>query len=193
MGHLKGLLSRDSQPRVRMTAGRGVSEKSNKITWRSKWTPHFWKFSRKSFWAFPSWNQTWRGGIGSEEEESEPWRGFWPGMDLRALGVIAQSIQEREMRREKTHHNRNKERKRHMHEKCMNMWRAKFKYIMGKTQSNPTSTHSNNNQTHILMHETLLKCNKNTMHEHITSNQKHPTQQFHKNLKNPKNFKNPKS
>ena len=26
------------------------------------------------------------------------------------------------------------------------------------------------------------------MHEHIPSNQQHPTQQFHKNLKNPKIF-----
>ena len=41
---------------------------------------------------------------------------------------------------------------------------------MGKTQSKPTNTHSNN-QTHIEMHETLLKCNENAMHEHITSKQ----------------------
>ena len=31
------------------------------------------------------------------------------------------------------------------------------------------------------------------MHEHITSNQQDPTQQFHKNLKNPKNFQKPQN
>ena len=35
------------------------------------------------------------------------------------------------------------------------------------------------------MHETLLKCNKNAMHEHVVLNQQHPTHQFHKNLKTP--------
>ena len=41
------------------------------------------------------------------------------------------------------------------------------------------------------MHETLLKCNENAMHEHITSNQQHPTQKFHKKLiklKKPQKF-----
>ena len=36
------------------------------------------------------------------------------------------------------------------------------------------------------MHETLLKCEEYAMHDHIESKQQHPTQQFHKNLKNPK-------
>ena len=64
---------------------------------------------------------------------------------------------------------------------------------MGKTQSKPTSHIPIIKHTSI-MHETLLKCNKNAMHEQITSNQKHPTQQFQKNLKNPpKIFKNPKT
>ena len=35
------------------------------------------------------------------------------------------------------------------------------------------------------MHETLLKCNKNAMHEHVVSNQQHLTYQFDKILKNP--------
>ena len=43
------------------------------------------------------------------------------------------------------------------------------------------------------MHETLVKCNKNAMNEHITLNQQHPTQQFHKNLLKPQIFsKTPK-
>ena len=63
---------------------------------------------------------------------------------------------------------------------------------MGKTQSKPTSHIPIIKHTSI-MHETLLKCNKNAMHEQITSNQKHPTQQFQKNLKNPQKFsKTPK-
>ena len=41
------------------------------------------------------------------------------------------------------------------------------------------------------MHETLLKCNEHAMHKRIISNQKDPTQQFHKNLKNPKKFQKP--
>ena len=43
-----------------------------------------------------------------------------------------------------------------------------------------------------IMHETLLKCNKNAMHEHITSNQQHPNN-FTKISKTPKFFKNPKT
>ena len=31
------------------------------------------------------------------------------------------------------------------------------------------------------------------MHDHISSNNQHPTQQFHKNLKNPKNFQKPQN
>ena len=31
------------------------------------------------------------------------------------------------------------------------------------------------------------------MHEHITLKQQHPTQKFHKNLKNPKNFQKPQN
>ena len=69
-GHLEGISQRDSQPQVRMTARWGVSENSDKTTWHSGWTPCFWKFSRKSSWAFPSRNWTWRGGIGGLEERN---------------------------------------------------------------------------------------------------------------------------
>ena len=55
-----------------------------------------------------------------------------------------------------------------------------FKRIMGKTQSKPISTH-NKNQSHTSnMHETLLCCNKNAMHEHISTDQHNPIE--------PKNF-----
>ena len=43
------------------------------------------------------------------------------------------------------------------------------------------------------MHETLLECNENAMHEHITLKQQHPTQKFQKNLKNPKKFQKPQN
>ena len=62
-----------------------------------------------------------------------------------------------------------------------------------KTQSKPTSTQSTINKHTSKMHKTLLKCNEHAMHEHITSNQQHPTQQFHKNLKNPKKFQKPQN
>ena len=58
-----------------MTMGRSVSEKSR-----------LQKFSKKSFWAFSSWNQT-EDGVGSEEEDSPERRGFWDGVDLR-VGAI---------------------------------------------------------------------------------------------------------
>ena len=59
-----------------------------------------------------------------------------------------------------------------------------------KTQSKPTSTHSTIIKHTSKMYETLLKCNENAMHEHITSNQQHPTQKFNKN---PKNFQKPQN
>ena len=94
--------------------------------------------------------------MGLEEEDLES-RGFQAGVDLRALGAMAQSIWEweRERKKEGEQHittklqGKEKERKSHMHEKCMNMWRAKFKDIMGK---NPIQTYQhiiNNKQTHI--------------------------------------------
>ena len=43
------------------------------------------------------------------------------------------------------------------------------------------------------MHETLLKCNKNAMHEHITTISQSPTQKIQEKFKNPKIFeKTPK-
>ena len=66
-----------------------------------------------------------------------------------------------------------------------------LKALWVKTQSKPTRTHSTIDKHTSKMHETLLKCNENAMHEHITSKQQNPTQKFHKNLENPKNFQKP--
>ena len=109
----------------------GVSEKSDRTTWRSGWTPRFWKFSRKSYWAFPSWNRTWRRGAGSEEEDLEP-RGFQDGVDLH-LGAMC-SLSKRERERKKHITTRNREMKGYVHMKyawtCdMQNWNC----IMGKT------------------------------------------------------------
>ena len=152
MGHLKGLSCRDSQPRVRMTTGRGVLEKSNRITWCSGWTPRFWKFSKKSFRAFLSWNRMWRRGMGSKEEEPEPWRGFQPRVDLCGLGAIAHFMWKREKRereRENTSQPKTKNRKEKKRYVCMNMWRAIFKSIIGKNPSQTYQHTIHNNQTHI--------------------------------------------
>jgi len=43
------------------------------------------------------------------------------------------------------------------------------------------------------MHETLLKCNENAMHEHIITNSQDATQKFQEKLKNPKNFEKPQN
>ena len=43
------------------------------------------------------------------------------------------------------------------------------------------------------MHETLLYCIEDAMHEHITTNTQSPTQKFNEKLKNPKNFEKPQN
>ena len=152
--HFSGFPQRDSYPRVRMTSGKAMSEKSDRMTWRYGWTPRFWKFSKKSVLAFSSRNQIWEGTGGSEEDDLEPWRGFWAGVDLHALGDMVLSIRERE----RVEHIMNQKRKdityawkMHEHVTCKNL-----KALWIKTLSKPTST-----QTIIInhtskMHETLL-------------------------------------
>ena len=121
---LKGISQRDSQSLVWTIRGRGVSKKSNRTIWHFRWMPRFWKFSRKFYWAFPSWNWTWRGGKGRlEEEDLEP-RRFWAKVDL-CWGVVC-SLSEREREREKHITNRTIRKKRkdtyawkmHEHEVC---------------------------------------------------------------------------
>ena len=72
------------------------------------------------------------------------------------------------------------------------MQNLKISWVL--TQFKPISTQSTINKHTSKMHETLLKCNENAIHEQITSNQQHPNQQFHKKIsKTPKNFKNTKT
>ena len=51
--------------------------------------PRLQKFSKKSFRASLSWNQT-KEGVGSEEEDAPECKGFWDGVDLH-LGAIEQA------------------------------------------------------------------------------------------------------
>ena len=99
MGHLTGILHRDSHPRLWMTMGKAVSEKSDRTTWHSKWIPQLEKFSKKSLQAFSSWNRMWR-GVESEEDVLE-WRGFQDGVDLRLDAICSLSERERERERER--------------------------------------------------------------------------------------------
>ena len=83
-----------------MIVERLVSEKSDRMTWRSEWMPRLEKFSEKSFRALSSRNHTWE-GVGLEEEDALERKGFWDGVDLH-LGAITQTIsREREREREK--------------------------------------------------------------------------------------------
>ena len=147
IGHLKGISQRDSHPRVWMTPSRGMSKKFDRMTWRIGWMPCLWKFSRKSCWAFPSRNWKWRKGVSKKEEDLEP-RGFRAGVNLR-LGAM-RSLSEREREKERKHiTNRSKKKEKrgyvcmkyawnmHEHVTCKN------KYIIGKTQSKPTSIRFN--------------------------------------------------
>ena len=77
----------DSQPLLWMTVGRSVSEKFEKMTWRSEWMRRLEKFSNKSILAFSSRNRMCE-GVGLEEEvDALEQKGFWDGIDLR-LGAM---------------------------------------------------------------------------------------------------------
>ena len=146
-GHLKGLSQREAQPRVWMTSGREVLEKSYRMTWSSEWMLCCWKFFEKSFSAFLSRNRTWEGGR-TEEEDLEPRRGFQVRVDLRCLGAmcsLSKRERERERERRKIEHNHDRlqiERKERvcMHEICISMWCAKKIASWVETQSKPIST-----------------------------------------------------
>ena len=134
-----------------MMAGKGVLEKSDRTTWHSGWMPHFWKFSKKSFQAFSSRNRTWgRGIVWEEVEELEPWRGFWPEVDLHALSATHDlSEREKEREREREIETQSQPEIGMKGYVCMNMWCAKFKLHHGW---NPIETYQHtfiNNQTHI--------------------------------------------
>ena len=128
-----------------MKLGRGVSEKSDRMTWRSRWTSCFWKFLRKSYWAFPSRNRMWREGTRLEEEEEDPKpRGFWVGVYL-CLGAM-RSLSEKEKERENIIITRYRNERVRMHEICMNMWRAKNKLDHG-LKPNPNLPTNNLNDS----------------------------------------------
>ena len=130
-----------------MTLGKGVLEKSDRITWRSEWTSHLEKFSKKSWWAFSSRNWTWNGGTGRlEDKEGLEWKGFWVRLDLR-LGA-RRSLSKRERKRQNTVTIEQIERKEMvwMHEICMNMWRAKNK-LHHELKSNPNTLAHNFQQS----------------------------------------------
>ena len=89
-GHVTGTPQSDPQPLLWVTVGRSVSEKSDRMTWRSAWMPRREKFSKKSDLAFSSWNQTWEGvgSYGEEEEDTPERRGFQDEIDLRLDAIM---------------------------------------------------------------------------------------------------------
>ena len=88
LGRLKGFLQRNSQPKELNALGKGVSGKSDRMTWSSKRIAWSQKFSSKSFWDFESRNLSLEG---REEEDKEPQRDirFFEGMDF--LGAIVEN------------------------------------------------------------------------------------------------------
>ena len=168
VGQLMGISHIDSHPRLWMTVGGVVSKKSNRITWRSEWTPCLEKFSEKSFWSFSSWNWTWR-GVGSKEDSPRMKRVLRRSGFVLGCHVQIMRVRERERERNKqkstiTKSTPKKEKKMYVCMKCAWACYVQRKYIMGSTQSNP-----NNTQVSTIMHETLWKCKCIAMHEHITS------------------------
>ena len=98
-GHVIGTSHSDSQSRLWMTSGRSVSAKFAKMTQRSKWTPHWEKFSEKSFRASLSWNRI-EEGVGSNEDDAPEWREFWDEVDLRLGAIDTTKVNRTERERE---------------------------------------------------------------------------------------------
>ena len=71
LGRLKGFLQRNSQPKELNALGKGVSGKSDRMTWSSKRIAWSQKFSSKSFWEFESRNPSLIKGKEEEEVEEE--------------------------------------------------------------------------------------------------------------------------
>ena len=62
---------------------------------------------------------------------------------------------------------------------------CKLKNIMGSAQSKPNSTQSLQQSKHTSkMHETLLKCKCDAMHDDLNLFKQKPTQKFHQNFTN---------
>ena len=133
-GQLIRISQRDSQPWLCMIVGKSVSEKSDKITWRSEWMPHLEKSSKKSWRALSSQKPDMGGsrirrGWCPGTKRVPRWSGF-------TLGCHAQTIRERERERELEKYQStiiSKERKEWY--VCMNMWHAIIK--ISWAQPNP--------------------------------------------------------
>ena len=69
-----------------MTVGKSVSEKSDRMMWRSELMPCIQTFSEKSFQTPSSQNRT-EEGVRSEEEDATERKGFQDEVDL-CLGAI---------------------------------------------------------------------------------------------------------
>ena len=96
VGQLTSISHRHSYLYLWMTVDRVVLKKPDRVTRCSEWMTCLEKFSKKSWWAFLSQNQTWV-GVGSEEDVLEQ-RRFRDGVDLR-LGAMC-SLSKRERGRE---------------------------------------------------------------------------------------------
>ena len=190
-----------------MTVGRSVSKKFDRTTWGSEWMPRQEKFSKKSIRAFSSWNWTWvRVESGVELEVDAPeWRGFRDRVNLH-LSAIEQLIEsERERERERgtnrklpTQINVNK-----IEKKCYacmkNAWSCDMQqykhHALNPNQSYQHTWFQHSKHTSKI-HESLLKCKCDVMHEHLRSFKQNPSQKFRTNFINfekpQKIFKNPK-
>ena len=128
-----------------MTRGRGVSKKSDRIDMAFQMNATFLKVLKVVLLGLPITEPNVKRGcrkigrrLGTKRVSSR---------SRFALRCHAKSIRERERERGRkrgTSQTEKIERKERvcMHEKCMNMWRAKNNCIMGWTQSKPTSIQS---------------------------------------------------
>ena len=137
----------DSHPLLWMTKGRSVSVKSNNKAWRFEWMPCLEKFSENALNASSSRNWTIEGEW-LVDEEAPKRRGFQAEVDLRLDAINTTNVNKFRGRRKEEQSEKFKaiqiyqiyEKRVRMHGKCINMWHAKQKDIMGSAQSNPNST-----------------------------------------------------
>ena len=146
-GNLEGFSQREAHLQELIALGRGVSRKSDRITWHSEWIARSEKLSKKLLRVFSLQNRIESEG---KEEEEEPWRiEFLEGTDF--LGALMRRLnvreREREREREKQSHKRRQGARKKWNKtcnawKCMNMLRVKINCIMGRNPIHPNSIHS---------------------------------------------------
>ena len=146
------------------------------------------KFPEKSIQAFSSWNWTWEGV--ELEVDASKWKGVWDKADLR-LDAIKQLIErEREREREREiekyqHRSISIRRKKigmyawkmHEHVTC----NKKKYHELSPIQSYRYTWFQHSKHTSII-HQSLLKCKCDAMHELLRSFKQNPTQKSYKNL-----------